>query len=291
VRQWLALRLQAWREGAAFDALQLTPNYLAQLDTAVCPVTRRRLGGIADDAPQLWRLQPGAAYAAGHLAVLSSEAASALASLDRQQPLADAWRHLRAAAAGRAALLDTEAWQRLTVLISFVTVLPHAEAARMPLAALPPNRLRVLNPIQGLQVVLTWQLAAPGWSARLRTVASMIDDPAARHEFMLFVGALAPRLMELPDNNDAQAQRQALEDLWHDARVRRRWTLFALLLDEAGAERLATRAAGVRLAGRRALVHGRASATEGWTARPLPCSRPSLRDLAQPAQPGRASLR
>lgn len=297
VRQWLALRLQAWREGAAFETLQLTPNYLAQLDTAVCPVTRRCLGGTADDAPLLQRLQPGAAYAAGHLAVLSSEAAAALASLDRQQPLADAWRHLRAAAAGRAALLDIDAWQRLAVLVSFVTPLPHAEAARVPLTALPPNRLRVLNPIQGLQAVLTWQLAAPGWSARLRAVAALIDDPAARHEFMLFVGALAPRVMDLPDRSEgseALAQRQALEDLWRDARVQRRWTLFALLLDEAGTERLAARAAAVKLAGRRVLVHGRAGATEGWLARPLPRSRPEGRALqqpAQPAQPGHAGRR
>lgn len=267
VRQWLALRLRAWREGAAYEPLQLTPHYLAQLDAEVCPVTRRRLGGTGSDAPLLQRLQPASGYAAGHLALLSAQAAAALAMLHPEQALAAAWRQVRAAGAGREAVLGTVAWQRLAVLLSFVTPLPHAEAARLPLVVLPPNRLRVLNAIQGLQVVLTWQLVAPGWSARLREVAALIDDAPVRHEFLLFVGALAARVMGLPEADDEQgrrAQREALEDLWRDERVQRRWTLFALLLDEAGAERLASRAAALRIKGRRVLLHGRAAATEGW---------------------------
>ncbi|MFY9512128.1 MAG: hypothetical protein WAQ05_14255, partial [Rubrivivax sp.] len=73
VRQWLALRTQAWKRGLAFETTQVTAHYLAQIDGTHCPVTRQPLGGApaSADAPVVVRLQPEAGYAAGHLAVLS----------------------------------------------------------------------------------------------------------------------------------------------------------------------------------------------------------------------------
>ncbi len=64
-RQWLALRLQALREGAAFDDDLLTPHHLAQLERIECPVRRVALGGAGADAAVLQRLQGQGAYAAG----------------------------------------------------------------------------------------------------------------------------------------------------------------------------------------------------------------------------------
>ena len=44
-RLWLQLRVEAWRMGVAFEGQQLTPNYLAQIQTARCPVTRALMQG------------------------------------------------------------------------------------------------------------------------------------------------------------------------------------------------------------------------------------------------------
>ena len=52
-------------------------------------------------------------------------------------------------------------WSRLAVLMSFVTPLPHEQAARLPLLVLPPNRLRLLNPVQALQAVVTLSFTQP----------------------------------------------------------------------------------------------------------------------------------
>ena len=46
-------------------------------------------------------------------------------------------------------------WRRIVALKSLATPLPHDEAARIPLHVLPPNRIRLVNPIQELQAVLT----------------------------------------------------------------------------------------------------------------------------------------
>ncbi len=47
-RQWLALRILAWRSGIAFEGQQLTPHFLAQLRVTHCPVLRTPLGGAPD---------------------------------------------------------------------------------------------------------------------------------------------------------------------------------------------------------------------------------------------------
>ncbi|MDO9071729.1 MAG: hypothetical protein Q7U73_00555 [Rubrivivax sp.] len=49
-RQWLALRIRAWREGIAFEGQQLTPSDLAKLRTSHCPVMRTPLGGAPGQA-------------------------------------------------------------------------------------------------------------------------------------------------------------------------------------------------------------------------------------------------
>lgn len=267
VRQWLSLRTLAWRRGLAYETTQVTAHYLAQIETSHCPVTRQPLGGApgSADAPVVVRLQRDAGYAAGHLAVLSDRAAQAH---DERGPL-----DLREAARIDAGIVDApqglspaECW-RLAVLASFVTPLPFADAARVPLRVLPPNRVRLLNSVQGLQALLTLQFSSPGWSQRVRALADLLptaSGPALRHDFNLFVGALAPRLLEAGAGHDSRATRRALEDAWADTRLNRRWQQFVLALGEAGVETLLQRAADANLAGVRTLMHAPAQATEGW---------------------------
>jgi len=292
VRQWLALRTAAWKQGVVFEGLQVTPHYLAQIETTLCPVTRQPLGGAAGDAaaPVVERLLDDAGYAAGQLAVISRCACDAKAGLGAREALRRAARvdaGIEPAAAG----LTPAAHWRLAVLMSFVTPLPFAEALRVPLRVLPPNRVRLLNVVQGLQALLTLQFVSPGWSARLRALAELLPDTPARHlrhDFNLFVGAMAPRVLEAGVQHDGRAARHALEDAWADERVNRRWQQFVLALGESATETLLARAVDAGMAsvgGVRTLRHETAQATEGWSlaSRGRVAARPARAWLPRPA--------
>jgi hypothetical protein len=294
-RRWLALRIAAWQAGLAFETTQLTPHYLAQIETARCPVTRRPLGGTpdADTAPVVVRLNPDAGWAAGHLATLSRGAADSLTPAGARAALRRAARVGAGIEPAPAGLAPAEVW-RLAVLQSFVAPLPFAEALRVPLRVLPPNRVRLLNAVQGLQALLTLQFAKPGWSERLRAVADLLPRVAPGHErrqdFNLFVGAFAPRLLEAGTGHDAPTMRRVLEDAWCDERVNRRWQAFVLGLGEAAVEALLERVADGGLAATRTLRHAPALATEGWSlaSRGRPGAAPAFRPPSSP-RPGVAA--
>lgn len=116
-RLWLQLRLLAWRHDIAFEAQQVTPNYLAQIQSPDCPVLRLPLGGAASDpaAAQVERLNPEAAYAAGNLAVISRQAALARGGVN----VAEAVQRARRAEVGgeTESGLDAAVWWRLAAQI------------------------------------------------------------------------------------------------------------------------------------------------------------------------------
>jgi len=257
VRLWLSLRLHAWQRGRAFELAEVTPHYLGQIEVLLCPITRRALtqAEISVD-----RVCDRAGYAAGNLAMMSVQANHAKAALG----WGEAWQRAQQAEAGCIDGLDAAAWLRLAVLMSFVTPLPHERAARLPLHVLPPNRLRLLNPVQGLQALVTREMARPDGTRRLRALAALLPGEALRLDFHRFLSALLPRRIEAGQGADARVLRHALEDAWSDARVNRCWQRFALQLDEAVIERLLQRCAAGALAGTRVLLHERATATEGW---------------------------
>ncbi len=281
-RQWLALRIRGWRQGIAFEGQQLTPNYLAQLDSRRCPVLRMPLGAPAGQpqAAVLERLNQQGAYAAGNLAQMSQAASDVhqAVGIDEALRRAQASRLVGEPVHG----LDAADWQRLAVLKSFATPLPFARAARLPLVVLPPNRVRLLNAVQGLQALLTLQFATPGWAARTRAIGELLPQQALRPDYNLFVGALAPRVLEAGvQPTDAAHLRQALEDAWQHERVQRRWQHLVLSLGEAAVAEWLDRAAALGLAAVRTLNHAPEQAVEGWN---LPAA-------AAPALPRSARLR
>ncbi len=295
-RQWLALRTLAWRQGIAFDTTQLTAHDVAQLHTERCPVLRTPLGGAPGDADAavIERLNPQAGYAAGNLALLSLRAATARHGVD----IAEAQRRARRAQASGESVagLEAAAWWRLAVLRAFATPLPCHEAARLPLAVLPPKCVRLLNAPQGLQALITLQFTTPGWSARTRALAALLPEHTLRHDFNLFIGALAPRVLEA--GSEPGDIRRALEDAWLHERVQRRWQHFVLSLGEAATEALLERASAEGLAGVRTLNHAPGQATEGWaprqggrTPRPLSAAwqSPAGRRGTAPSRPVPAS--
>ena len=261
-RQWLALRTLAWREGIAFEGQQLTPHYLAQLRVTHCPVLRTPLGGAPGqpDAAVFERLNPQAAWAAGNVVMMSQRAAQARTGVHLLEAMRRARRAERAGEAVEG--LDAGAWWRLASLRACATPLPFHEAARVPLAALPPNRVRLLNPAQGLQALVTLQFTTPGWSARTRALAALLPEHTVRHDFNLFVGTLAPRVLEA--GPDTARLRRALEDAWLQERVQRRWQHFVLSLGEAATAALLERATADGLTAVRTVNHLPEQATDGW---------------------------
>jgi len=269
VRQWLALRLQAWQEGAPFEDQQVNPAFLARIDADVCPVRRVPLllaTGGDDDATAL-RLNADAAYAAGNLAVLSRQAAQAWAAAD--------WHAAAAQPDGSSHGLDAAAWQRLVVLASFATPLPHAQAALLPLRVMPPNRVRVINPVQALQVMLTLQFSQAGYARRLLGLSALVPGHEARQAFQIFMHTLLARRLAVGTQPTPLQLRQAMEDTWADALVQRRWQRLAGRLDGAACELLLQRASqrGLVVGGGRWLSTD--AATDGWAlaAAPQPAAR------------------
>ena len=259
VRQWLSLRTHAWSRGRSFDGVQVTPNYLQQIDTDWCPIVRCAL---PRGAGSIDRVRHDAGYAAGNLVIMSNTANQAKGSHD----FASASAVAQSVAQGPFTVigyLGAVEWQRVATLCSFVTELPHEQAATLPLLLLPPNRLRLFNPIQALQAMVTRQLDTPNWSPRLARIQKLLPSHLAR-EFNSFVLALVARVLEVGKLEQAQQIRWALEDAWADVRVQRHWSRLALQLSAEQAESIVQRASQKRLATVLVQQHAPDTATDGW---------------------------
>jgi hypothetical protein len=265
VRKWLQLRLHAWLRGRSVELVQVTPNYLRQIDIGHCPITRVALSsatlGASDGSVD--RVRNDAGYAAGNLAVMSTQANHAKGANGFRDAL-DLVRRIEAESLSDIGGLDAEQWARVAVLCSFVEPLSHAEACGLPLLVLPPNRLRLFNPVQSLQAFVSQQLLRPGWSRRVARFERLLPGKALQRDFGAFFIALLPRVLEAGRPADAAQARWAVEDAWRAPLVRQCWTRFARQLDAAQCQALLERAVAERLAGALIVALPAASATEGW---------------------------
>lgn len=276
VRKWLQLRLHAWLRGRSVELVQVTPNYLQQIDVSHCPITRVALSGATLEASDasVDRVRNDAGYAAGNLAVMSTKANHAKAS----HGFRDALRFVQQIEAPRAPRVDgaaaapmpgiaglgAEQWARVAVLCSFVEPLPHDEACALPLLVLPPNRLRLFNPAQALQAFVSQQLLKPGWSRRVSQFEALLPGEALRRDFRGFFMTLLPRVIEAGRAGEPLQPRWALEDAWRAALVQQRWTRFARQLGATQCEALLERAAARRLGATLVVPLTDAGATDGW---------------------------
>ncbi|MGM9486636.1 hypothetical protein [Ideonella sp. YS5] len=268
VQQCLALRLAAWLEGQAFEDVQVTPNFLAQIDTRRCPITRAELG---EGEAVIERVNHRAGHAAGNLVALSPIARGAMAGKrwDEARLSAVLAEARQAEGAGQVEGLGSAEWTRLATLMSFATPLPHELAASLPLRVLPPNRVRLINPIQGLQALITLQLTHSGFAVRIAQLVSLLPGMELRRDFHLFFHSLLPRAWRGGRPVSAEAMRDSLEDAWADADVLRRWQRFASQLSAEQADTLVQKLVARGLASgipgaRRSQWHPAQSATEGW---------------------------
>ncbi len=265
VRKWLQLRLHAWLRGRSVELVQVTPNYLHQIDASHCPITRIALSSATSEASDasVDRVRNDAGYAAGNLAVMSTKANHAKAAFgfrDAQRFVQQIEAEQRSGLGG----LSAEQWSRVAVLCSFVEPLPHDDACALPLRVLPPNRLRLFNPAQALQAFVSQQLLKPGWSQRISRFEELLPGKALRRDFRSFFMTLLPRVIEAGRAGDAVHARWAIEDAWRASLVQQRWTRFARQLDAVQCEALLARAAARKLGATGLLPLTDASSTDGW---------------------------
>jgi hypothetical protein len=259
------LPLHSWLRGRTFEETQVNPTFLRQINVAVCPVTREALthgtGELSDGSVD--RVFNDAGYAAGNLAVMSTRANHAKAAYG----VDDAMAFVRQIETGRLGQIDglsAEQWARIAVLSSFVTPMLHVKAAHLPLLVLPPHRLRVLNPVQALQVMLSLQFTRPGHARRCAALTGLMPSAEARLAFNEFMHTLLARRLAAGRMADVVAERHAVEDLWRDPLINRRWQRLALRVTVDDCERIGRMAAERGLAGSGMRWLPIDSATEGW---------------------------
>ena len=261
VTRWLALRLAAWQRGEAFDDHQITPQVLRSLEVAThCPITGRALQNDACVVPI--DLQRG--WAAGNLVLVSPAIAERWITID----WAMAQAALERAEAEPETLVDglpLRHWRRIVALKSLATALPHDAAARIPLHVLPPNRIRLVNPIQELQAVLTLQLAVPGWGQRARGIADSLPL-ALRNEFNLFFNSLLAQALRQGHGSAKTGMRDALATAWGDAVVLRRWLRLSAQVDADLAGTLVERLTREPMPGLYVVRHGEVEAKQAMAA-------------------------
>lgn len=286
VRRWLQLRLQAWLQGDAFEEIMVTPRYLAQIEPLQCPVTREVLtdGTGAPSDAVVMRLSTQAGYAAGHLAIVSRRVALARGSADAAH-VRSMTRKLRVESLDAAGGLELAQWERLATLLSFVTPLAHERIAALPLRVLPPNRVRVLNPIQSLQVLLTQLLLGEAYARRMTALGSLMPDADTRRCFFLLMNAMLARRLAAGWSADRTRVRTTLEDAWAHPVIERRWEQLALRLRRSDCERIVRLAAQRGLAGPGWRWLDDDAATEGWTPR---AQLPGSNAAAAPQRSGAA---
>jgi hypothetical protein len=265
IQRWWRLQGQARRAGRRVEPLLVTPRFMARIDAGTCPVTRELL---RPRSAVVVALRADAAVAAGHLATLGAVAAAAASDAAGGGRWVDAWavaqRLTAEPAPGTHADMDAAAWRRLAVLRSFVQPLTPAEAGMLPLLALPTNRLRVLSPVQGLQVAATLALRGADRSVRLVQLAALAGTEDTRLAMRVFVLTLVARCPAGLDSMAPAEARQALEDLWTDPLLQRRWQRLALRLSDAEAESLLLRARAARLFGKGWRPLDAGFAVDGW---------------------------
>ena len=278
VRKWLQLRLHAWLRGRSVELFQVTPHYLQQIDVSHCPIRRVALSTATMEGTDasVDRVRNDAGYAAGNLAVMSTQANHAKAAYGFR----DAMKFALQSEAGKSPTMGGESlgkrpvgglhgltamqWSRVAVLCSFVEPLSHDEACGLPMLLLPPNRLHLLNPAQALQAFVSQQLLKAGWSQRVSHMEALLPGKPTRRAFRDFFHALLPRVLEGGRTQDPLRARWAIEDAWRNPLVLKRWSAFARLLSAAQCEALIVRASARQLGALSTHQHSETQATEGW---------------------------
>jgi hypothetical protein len=182
-------------------------------------------------------LHERAGCVAGNLAVVSRQVAQARAALSPQD-MAHIVQRLAAGEVASVAGMELPAWRRLQALTSLAIPLAHDQAAAQPLHVLPPPRVRLLNPVQGLQAVLTMVFTGPGYARQLTDLGTFMPHAQARRAYFLFMNAMLARRLSARGAVPPALVRHAMEQAWSHPLVQQRWQALAQMMTPAQAERV-----------------------------------------------------
>jgi hypothetical protein len=153
------------------------------------------------------------------------------------------------------------AWRRLAALTSLATPPGRANsgalAAPLPLHVLPPPRVCLLHPLQGLQALLTLVFTAPAYARALTDLGALLPHAQARRAYFLFMSAMLARRLSARGAVPLEQLRTVMEQAWSHPLVQQRWAALAQTLKPAQAERV------LRLAAQRSA--GGPGVTWRWT--------------------------
>jgi hypothetical protein len=264
IKKWLQLRVGAWMRGKAFDLINVTPGYLNSIDVTVCPITGKELTqgtGLPSDA-SIDRVNNLAGYARGNLAVMSALVNRAKSSYDWRE-CAEFARQIEVGRLGQIDGLTAGEWARLATLSSLCTPLSHAEAACMPLLLTPPYGLRILNPAQALQVVLTTRFTRPGKLPKIDQLVRLFPG-GFRPALHTLMGTLLARRIAAGPRADEARLRSSMQAAWAHPTMLRRWQDLAMRLGASCCQHVASMAVDAGLADSDLRCVPLSQATAGW---------------------------
>lgn len=112
--------------------------------------------------------------------------------------------------------------------------------------------------------MLSLQFTRAGHARRCAALAGLMPTTEARYAFTDFMHTLLARRLAVGRLPDATAERHAVEDLWRDALINKRWQRLALRLTADDCVRIGPLAADRGLAGNGVRWLTAESATDGW---------------------------
>lgn len=231
IQLWLDLRATAMLASSPWPD-EITPDYLREIDTPYCLVTRKaltRAAGEASDAKAGW-LDAQRSCAVGAVIVMSAAALQAKARRSAVQLLQIVHELQSHSARGVHLGLNAHEWARLATLTALAE--PGADAQLVdawPLVATAPHRLQIPNQRWALkmrctEVALDSQTAIP---AAIRGG----EPERAFGKFRAVIREAAVRRMDSYQGvHRAWAARFAGEDAWTEQAVNERWQALAAVL-------------------------------------------------------------
>jgi hypothetical protein len=142
--------------------------------------------------------------------------------------------------------------------------------------------VRLLNPLQGVQALLTMVFMAPGYARSLTDLGALMPHAQARRAYFMFMNAMLARRLSARGSVPREQVRAVMEQAWSHPLVQQRWASLAQTLKPAQAERV-LRLAAQRSAGGPGVAWRwteEAAATEGWA-----LEAQGLVDIEAAAQP------
>lgn len=218
VRKYLHLRMSAWRRGRIFD-VAVTPEYLKQISTPYCPVTRQALT-VATGTGSDWsidRVINDGGYACGNLVVMATRANIAKDSMSYGELL-----HMTRLKGPQYGLTPLE-WARMAAMVG----MSADEHSILPLLVTPPAGMGIANRYALLQFAtmrLNFRRTRAEAHSALRDACPGKKAKKAMEEFLLVAGKKVVAKVRTPGNLVELSW--AIGDAWLDGtllKLFRKW--------------------------------------------------------------------